>query len=762
MKAIRSTPALTRLAAIGLVAMLTLLHAPRLRAAEAYYVIDAGFVVGVDTQTGAVLTDFGYGVSGFGPGGLQFSSRDSLYILDAYPGNGDRAYRYVPTGPNTWAKSETISQPAAAENLKLGKGLALQRSGLLLAIGQNSHDLWEVQRIHYSPNIPGSLTVGRVRFFGQSLFPTHVAASPLDASYTTRFSNGSLLVNNNGADQFNTPGFNNVQGLCYDYTGYPYTDPGTQVTTTHSLLYVSDLNSVRRYDAATFQPYGKPSDRSNPVLISQGTGGMTLFARIAVDAETGTLYAMGQHQNYVDGFNFPDTVLAGFSTVDGTPLGLGGSTTDPVVYHRPYGNSVFGLTIRPGVQVQQYNGGSHTLGSSNFADPGKLLSLVNTGAAAATVELPAESRHLEIGGVNRISGLFSNAMSAVSSVGSISSIISAAMGKNGALKVTSTSTVNVSAGATARDGGVIEVQAGGTLNCPSGSVIIGVSSRLRAASLIAAQSVRAESGGTIAPGASPGQMTVQGDVDLLAGSILELEIAGTQAGVTHDLVTVQNAGTVSLNGNVVPQLTGGFIPQAADTFTVIASNIALTGTIQNLASGRIFTANGRGSFAVSVVNSGRDLQLSDYQPVPALQAWQNLYFTPAQLADPAIGGDEADPDLDGCKNLVEFALNTNPLNGSTATGTPAVARGASGAPVFTFPRYAGGVTSPAGYDAEGVRYIIERSTALGSWVAVQPGDSVIASWSVTPAGDGIMETVRVEFNSSAGPRNFLRLRAVRL
>ena len=211
---------------------------------------------------------------------------------------------------------------------------------------------------------------------------------------------------------------------------------------------------------------------------------------------------------------------------------------------------------------------------------------MNTGATPATVELPADSRHLEIGGTNRISGLFSNATSAISSVGSISSIISAAMKKSGVLQVTGTSTVNVTTGASAQDGGVIEVQDGGTLNCPSGSVTIGVNSRLRAASLIAAQSVRAENGGTIAPGASPGEMTVQGDMEMLAGSTLEIEIGGTQAGATYDLLTVQNAGFVSLNGNVDPQITGGFVPQNADTFTVLTSNVALTGTIQNLNGGR--------------------------------------------------------------------------------------------------------------------------------------------------------------------------------
>ena len=43
-----------------------------------------------------------------------------------------------------------------------------------------------------------------------------------------------------------------------------------------------------------------------------------------------------------------------------------------------------------------------------------------------------------------------------------------------------------------------------------------------------------------------------------------------------------------------------------------------------------------------------------------VEAWRALHFTPAQLADPAISGDDADPDRDGLPNLLEYALGLDP------------------------------------------------------------------------------------------------------
>lgn len=737
-------------------ALLALSAVPFLRAAEALYIIDAGAVTSVDTATGAVVNTFQDPGPPLGPGGIAFTSRDTLYTGQQLAGAGNRAEIYTASGAHGWTKSGEVWQGSSG-NLKILRGIALQKNGLLLAIGQNSHDLWALQSINYL----ASITAGKVRSYLPLQFPYHIAASPIADTYATSFYNGTLLVTRGGVDAPTTT-FSGTEGICFDYTGLPVTDPGTGITTTHGLLYISNGNgnTIRRYDAETMQPWGQPGNRTNPVLVNGADSGMTGMDRLAVDAATGTLYCMGRHQNNRDAFNYQDIVMAGFSTVDGTARGLGGSTTDPVVYHRPWGNAIRGFAIRPGYQVQQYNVGTHTLnGNVTFADPGKLLSLVNTGTGEAVVTLTngLQAGAVEFGGLNRISSAFSAGMKAISQIGSITSMISALIRKSGTLQVTATSTVNASAGVSATEGGALEVDAGGTLNCPGGTVDIGPSSRLRAGGLIAAQSLRAASGAVIAPGASPGTMTVQGNLDLLAGSVLEIEIAGTVPGVSHDVVTVQNAAYAALNGNLVPQLTGGFTPQASDTFAVLNANLALTGTIQNLNAGRVSTANGRGSFALTFINGGTGIQLSDYQIVPALQAWRNLYFTPAQQADTNVSGHDADPDGDGLKNIVEFALNANPLNGAAPAGLPRGTTAAGGATAFTFTRMAGGTTTSAGYDVEGIRCLIEHSPALNSWNALTASSPEVASWTVTPAGDGVMENVSVVLAPAAGARRQLRM-----
>lgn len=258
-------------------------------------------------------------------------------------------------------------------------------------------------------------------------------------------------------------------------------------------------------------------------------------------------------------------------------------------------------------------------------------------------------------------------------------------------------------------------------------------------------------------------MTVQGNVDLLLGSILELEIGGTQAGVSHDLLDVEGAGTVALNGRVVPQLSGGFVPQPTDTFTVATSNVPLGGSIQNISSGRVSTANGRASFSVALTNGGNDLQLGDFQTFSAFAVWwRNTHFSLPEQMDPFVSGDDKDPDFDGLKNLAEFAFNLNPRGGNAGTGLPSVTVTPGGARIFTFLRYTGGTTSPDGYDAEGIRYIVERSGTLSGWSPVKPGDPEVVSFTMTPSVDGFMETVRIELAPSVGTKQFLRMHIERL
>ena len=61
----------------------------------------------------------------------------------------------------------------------------------------------------------------------------------------------------------------------------------------------------------------------------------------------------------------------------------------------------------------------------------------------------------------------------------------------------------------------------------------------------------------------------------------------------------------------------------------------------------------------------------DYTVATPYSTWQAQYFTSAELANPAISGDDADPDGDGIPNLVEYALGLLPRTAGVA-GLPTV------------------------------------------------------------------------------------------
>ncbi|MCA9062476.1 MAG: hypothetical protein KDA96_05440, partial [Planctomycetaceae bacterium] len=105
--------------------------------------------------------------------------------------------------------------------------------------------------------------------------------------------------------------------------------------------------------------------------------------------------------------------------------------------------------------------------------------------------------------------------------------------------------------------------------------------------------VSAESGGTVAPGNSPGILNT-GDFELQAGASLEIEIGGTSAGNTatdHDQVNV--TGTVTLAGDLTAVRYNGFQPQAGDEIVIINNDgtDVVNGTFNGLAEGATFTSD---------------------------------------------------------------------------------------------------------------------------------------------------------------------------
>ncbi len=82
------------------------------------------------------------------------------------------------------------------------------------------------------------------------------------------------------------------------------------------------------------------------------------------------------------------------------------------------------------------------------------------------------------------------------------------------------------------------------------------------------------SGGTIAPGLSPGALNIDGDLVLQTGSKLLVEIAGSTPG-QFDLINV--TGTLVAGGTLEIQLINGFVPKEGDNFAfLLATNFVGT------------------------------------------------------------------------------------------------------------------------------------------------------------------------------------------
>lgn len=106
-------------------------------------------------------------------------------------------------------------------------------------------------------------------------------------------------------------------------------------------------------------------------------------------------------------------------------------------------------------------------------------------------------------------------------------------------------------------------------------------------------------------------------------------------------------------------------------------------------------------------------------PPENFAAWQTLYFSPAQIADPSVSGPPADPDGDGVANLLEFALNLDPTFTEPATMTPGT--GLRGLPTVR-------METISGTDRLTIEFV-RRSAASGSGLTYVPEfSSDLVAW----------------------------------
>jgi len=123
--------------------------------------------------------------------------------------------------------------------------------------------------------------------------------------------------------------------------------------------------------------------------------------------------------------------------------------------------------------------------------------------------------------------------------------------------------------------------------------------------------VTVQNGGALAPGVSPGTLTVNGDLTMAAGSTLAVEINGTTAGTQYDQVIVN--GAVDVSGATL-SATHGYSPGSGDSYTIIVNDAAdaVTGSFSGLAEGATVAAGGNGTVLTAsyIGGTGNDFTLT--------------------------------------------------------------------------------------------------------------------------------------------------------
>jgi endonuclease/exonuclease/phosphatase family metal-dependent hydrolase len=281
----------------------------------------------------------------------------------------------------------------------------------------------------------------------------------------------------------------------------------------------------------------------------------------------------------------------------------------------------------------------------------------------------------------------------------------------------------------------------------------GVESENRAARNLEAQLIRTNAG-TLSAAAS---ILYMGDFNIGAASeAAYVTLTASGQGQAIDPFTWINPTPV----NLMSWASTGI--RYRDDFQLMSSNVASNAPVAGLhyinGSCRVFGNNGSVPIGGSV-NSQSNTALndlvgpisaasvrsalttaSDHLPVVAdylvitpYEAWREQNFTAAQLNDPAISGDMADPDRDRIPNLMEYALALDP-NTPDAQGLPKPGKITIGSTNYMTLTY----TKPK--VSSDLTYAVQVSSNLSTWFS---GSTYTTTVSVTDNPGGITQTVVV-------------------
>lgn len=176
----------------------------------------------------------------------------------------------------------------------------------------------------------------------------------------------------------------------------------------------------------------------------------------------------------------------------------------------------------------------------------------------------------------------------------------------GSIRIWGGGTLNVNGGKIMTRFGVQLEEPGATINFSGGNVSGNIGGSLSMSGGTLSTDVLSgnlnQTGGSLAPGNSPGTTQITGDYVLDEGTI-EIELAGLDPGTGFDVVEVDGSATIDVADTILDvRFLNGFANtiSATDSFTVLTAAGGLSGEFDGLVDGtRFMTSDGLGSFQIS-------------------------------------------------------------------------------------------------------------------------------------------------------------------
>jgi autotransporter-associated beta strand protein/T5SS/PEP-CTERM-associated repeat protein len=216
--------------------------------------------------------------------------------------------------------------------------------------------------------------------------------------------------------------------------------------------------------------------------------------------------------------------------------------------------------------IQRYTSGGSPAGTPTFNFAGGTLRVVHADLTSAVDQtLTSTSSTVDTNGLNATLSGHLTGGGALTKTGAGTLTLAAANSYSGATTVSAGTLALAAGGAFANTSGV-DLATGATLDLSAaGGFAFGAAQTLSGKGTVNGDVTVA---GTLAPGASPGLMTFNGDLTLGSTATLQIELGGAGVrGTDYDAVDV--GGALTYGGTLDVVSWEGFVPVAGDTFNVL-------------------------------------------------------------------------------------------------------------------------------------------------------------------------------------------------